>query len=348
MAKRKSLKERMANVLSASDVNYLKNNGDKHPLGYLIQKLGKSGNLIVKELKKLQISPLNPADFQAVEVPILDKVPTPKFKTNPVSNPIELIIDESQSPNPLLVTEPVRIDDTIFTEKEIEFIKENYHSMYLAQIAKTLNQTKYKVLLQVKKLGLHEIKPKDFSAEEMDFIRKNAKNFFLIEIAQKLNKSEYLVRKFYRQEGLVSKKPYRLDFSQEELDFMQENRTILTRREIAQKLNRKYVEVRYLMDKNRWVLTPEETKALKSRWSRECRWPNNIWSAVEEAFVNYNFGKLTYKQMSEILKTKTREQIVTYCKNKGMRVSVASMSKFNAQNSIIANEVLRQKRASAK
>ncbi len=63
MAKRKSLKERLKNVLTTSDLIFLKKNAHNFTLAQLSGRLGHPANVIARELKAMGISPLEKVAF---------------------------------------------------------------------------------------------------------------------------------------------------------------------------------------------------------------------------------------------------------------------------------------------
>lgn len=58
MSVKKTLKSRTENILSSSDINFIKHNAANHTLGQLVGRLGRSENTIKKYLKLLGLETL--------------------------------------------------------------------------------------------------------------------------------------------------------------------------------------------------------------------------------------------------------------------------------------------------
>ncbi len=407
MAKRKSLKERMAAVLSASDINFLKNNAPNHPLGYLVQRLGRDAKLIEKELRRLNISPLDAVVNIPIEEPISVFQPTSNRVFNPTSlekvvSPIEKVVEpvekvvspiEKNIDNDYIVIRrpkkpfseaevdylkkqinnltiaaiarnlgrsavgvsakavklgiyQINLPENKFsgkdaiTDYELAFIKENIANKSIKEIAEELDRPNATIRLKVKQLGLSHFtkgKLKPLDNEEKEYLRKNYSKYSSKQLAEATGISKYLVEKFLNDEGIKPKKikfeRVSLNFNQEELDFIRDNCKTMTRNEIAKHLNKKRLAIKYIVTKNKWGVNKEEANALRSRWSKGNKSRAPVWTAVEEAFINYNFGKLTYTKMAEILKSKTINQIVRYCVARGMRISHEIRVRLNTESS---------------
>ncbi len=73
-AKRKSLQERLQNVLTSSDINFLKRNAEKYTLMQLSAKLGKSNSLVQRNLKTLGLQALDKVET-GVEIEVEEETP---------------------------------------------------------------------------------------------------------------------------------------------------------------------------------------------------------------------------------------------------------------------------------
>jgi hypothetical protein len=372
MPKKKSLKERMAIVLSASDKTYIKNNGDKFTLGYLIQKLGKSSTLIEKELRRLGITPLSSIQNTSDEpLPILngvkefiiqEEVIVKQIENKPLSilNEVkEKVIAKQVEHEPIIIAKvdaeieqieiaqnesDSKISKKRFTEEEINYIRKHSAEITINKIAKHLNRSFYGVRYIISRLGLpvkiglvrHK---KILTDKDIAFIRKNHSKFFIVEIAEKINHSTKTVSDFCKTEGLKIK-TREIEFTQSELDFIRENNGKILRKDMAAKLGREVHAIQYVISKFKWYESAEVAKERRSKMAYQSISPPVIWTPVEEAFVRYNFGKMPYQEMADILKTKGKRQISDYCVKNKMIVTPEMMT----QNRMRSKFLNRQKK----
>lgn len=383
MAKKKSLKERMAEKLSASDINYLLKNAENYTIGFLTTKLGKSVKLIEKELKKHGLKPL-----EAVVIQNIAEEPTPeevKVEVNVVEEPAlpqihprklpymqarEFVRNHHAECTIREMAEQVGVTETsiinylrelglsakpgrnFYSAEEIEYLKANSGKKPVREIAEALGRTVNNVEAKMSALKLstrlpEHMKPYYVTEEQIEYIKKYNTIKTVPEIAKDLNILFSQVRRVRRMYGLEqpAKKTH---FSQEDLAFIEQNYRLLTKREMAYYLKKTPTSIAYQMDIHNWVLTAEETKKLKSRWTKENISPPLTWTPIEEAFIRYNFGKIPFGEMANQLKTKTRSQIGKIAKALGLQVTPEYMSKFNSMNAYKGNGVLKERKQKAK
>ncbi|MCU0324376.1 MAG: hypothetical protein MUF45_03860 [Spirosomaceae bacterium] len=385
MAKKKSLKERMAEKLSASDINYLLKNAENYTIGFLTTKLGKPAKMIEKELKKHGLKPLDAIVIQAAaeepaaeEAKVVVEITTGKEAETPKVHPrkqpymkarefvknhhAELTIREMAEQTGVTETSIINYLKELglsskpgkhfFTPEDVEYLRANSGKKTVKQIADALGRSVSNVEAKMSVLKLstrvpEHMKPFYVTQEQIEYIKKYNGIKTVPEITKDLNLPFSQVRKVRRKYGLEqpAKKTH---FTQNDLAFIEQNYRLLTKREMAYYLKKTPTSIAYQMDIHNWVLTAEETKKLKSRWTKENISPPLTWTPIEEAFIRYNFGKIPFGEMANQLKTKTRSQIGKIAKALGLEVKPEHMSKFNSMNAHKGNEVLRERKQKAK
>lgn len=382
MAKKKSLKERMAEKLSASDINYLLKNAENYTIGFLTTKLGKSAKLIEKELKKHGLKPLNAIVIQAaVEEPAVEEVkavveattaeeieipkvhprkqPYMKAREFVKNNHAELTIREMAEQTGVTETSIINYlrelglsakpGKHFFMPEDVEYLRANSGKKTVEQIAKALGRTvgNIEAKMNALKLTTRVPKPSNITEEQIEYIKKYNGIKTVPQIVKDLNLPLSQVRNVRRKHGL-EQPAKRTHFTEDDLAFIEQNYRLLTKREMAYYIKKSPTSIAYQMDVRNWVLTAEETKLLKSRWTKENISPPLTWTPAEEAFIRHHFGKIPYGEIANRLKTKSRSQVGKIAKMLGLEVKPEHMSVFNRTNAHKANRVLSEKKQKAK
>lgn len=116
-------------------------------------------------------------------------------------------------------------DNQFWSNKEIDFLKNNYLHMKDIEIAEHLNRTHASVINMRIRLNLNKDKAitnKVFSKEEIEFIRKNYKTMSTKEISEKINKDENQIRDKANYLGLIKTSNHKF-WTEEEVDYLMNN-----------------------------------------------------------------------------------------------------------------------------
>lgn len=105
------------------------------------------------------------------------------------------------------------MSESSWTEEQIEFLKYNYQSMTIEEIANALNKTYSCVFSKANKLGLSKTgcKNNKWSEEEIDFIKNHYKDMTTNEIAEYLNRTPKAVHVKKSRLGLKNDPIYDYD-----------------------------------------------------------------------------------------------------------------------------------------
>lgn len=125
------------------------------------------------------------------------------------------------------------------TDKDIEFLKENYNSMSVSEISEKLNKSKATIYKHITSNNLQFInrEGKPWNTEEINFLKSNYKIMSYEDIALKLKRTKKSVQgKCY---GLkLVKSPQSKNWSKEEIEYLKTHVNSETYAEISKHINR--------------------------------------------------------------------------------------------------------------
>ena len=176
------------------------------------------------------------------------------------------------------------MNNRIWTEEEIKYLKENYAKLSAKEIAKNLKRTKNAIKTKVMKLKINK---RIWTAAEIKYIKENYSLLKPVKIANKLNRSLGGIINIANKLGLENYK----DWSDEELDFLKENYSKYTNEELSKIIKGKTI----------WLI---KQCARKLKLKRDL-----FWTEEEINYLKENYSKYTNEELSKMMKNRSSGSI---------------------------------------
>ncbi len=165
-----------------------------------------------------------------------------------------------------------------YTEKELEYIKNNFKTSTIRQIAKELHRPESGVSIKAKQLGLVKQKHSKWTEEEIKFLKENYIQMTSEEISKHVNHSVSAINTMRDRLGLVRN----ASWTQEEIDYLVNNFETTLFSELSKKFNRTEGAIRAkCFDLNLVKKSP--------------------WTDEEIEFVRRNYIDMTTKDIAKTL-----------------------------------------------
>lgn len=226
--------------------------------------------------------------------------------------------------------------EKVFTEKQKQFVKDNWHNKQTWWIAEQLGLNKKQVSHIAERFGLK--KDEDFvvirkeshlTLEQCEFILQNYYNMSNKEICKQLNIPYEYLKSFASRRGL-RKEYYARDsmfFSKEQIDYVKEqypkNKTAI---EIAEDLGIKESQVRQIL------LRHNIKKKKMSPFAS-----NGNLTKYQKQYIIDNYSTMRSNDIARALGI-TYEQLKGYASNKGLKKDVYSSKEFSYGFELFYNE----------
>lgn len=182
----------------------------------------------------------------------------------------------------------------LWTDKDVEILKNNYSSMTDVELGILLDRTPNSIerkrhsLKLKKKIQYSKIRITDEIKKEIIDLDVSVREAYNI-LHPKYGITRDQIEKFYKDSGISKRAPRK--WTKEEDDFIKENTDILSTYDIAQKLNRTPVAI----SKRRNALGIKCTKNIVSVQSEKS------WKDSEIEFLRTNIGNETYENIAKHL-----------------------------------------------
>lgn len=121
-----------------------------------------------------------------------------------------------------------------YTQKDLDYICNNYNHKSVKQIANVLNKTENGIYNAVRKLGLSKQLHKEWTAQDIEFLKNNYVEMTSEEISKKIGHSISAINTQRDKLGLVRNKSW----DKKEIQYLKENYNKKTNKEIAKTLKR--------------------------------------------------------------------------------------------------------------
>lgn len=172
----------------------------------------------------------------------------------------------------------MKILTNYYTEKELEYIKNNFKTSTIRQIAKELHRPESGVSIKAKQLGLVKQKHSKWTEEEIKFLKENYIQMTSEEISKHVNHSVSAINTMRDRLGLVRN----ASWTQEEIDYLVNNFETTLFSELSKKFNRTEGAIRAkCFDLNLVKKSP--------------------WTDEEIEFVRYNYMDMATKDIAKLL-----------------------------------------------
>lgn len=183
-----------------------------------------------------------------------------------------------------------------YTERELEYIKNNYNILTIKEISKVLNKTENSISNAARKLGLKKQIHKEWTKEENDFLIKNYESMTNTEMAKILKRTFNSVSGQMDRLNLVRSNPW----TDNEEKFLNENFMIMTHKEMGDILGR-------------------TEGAIRSKCFDLKLYKKEIpWSDYELDFLKRNYKEMSNVEISKIL-NRTESAIRLQASKMGMK-----------------------------
>ena len=167
----------------------------------------------------------------------------------------------------------------IYTDKEIQFVRNNYKTMTMKQMAEILQINQCHIKNIMNELGLSKQRHRKWTEVEIQYIKENYEKMTADEIGVKLNRSRVSVYGQIKRLNLT-KEP---DYTDDEIQFIKDHYLFMTHEEIGKQLNRSSGSIR-----SKCMYLNLNKKELS-------------WTDQEEAFLIANYASMNKREIAEIL-----------------------------------------------
>ena len=121
-----------------------------------------------------------------------------------------------------------------YSDKELEYIKNNYENKTVKELSIELNKTENSIINAARKLNLIKQKHNKWTEKEINFLKDHYVDMTSEEIAKHLNHTVNAINTQRDRLGLVRNE----NWSEEEIEFLQQNYECMSYHKIGKKLNR--------------------------------------------------------------------------------------------------------------
>lgn len=183
-----------------------------------------------------------------------------------------------------------------YTDEELQYIKDNYSSLTLKEIAKTLKKSEDSISYAITKLGLKKQIHIKWTDEENQFLKDNYLIMTNAELAKELNRSFISVSAQLDRLKLTKAKFW----TKEEEKYLIDNYINMTHQEMGKVLNR-------------------TDGAIRSKCFELNLYKKDVpWTDEELNYIKNNYREKTFKEMSQYL-NRTDNAIRLQCSRMGLK-----------------------------
>jgi transposase len=173
--------------------------------------------------------------------------------------------------------------DLLYSEKELQFLKDNYLTMKNKDMALSLNRSLKSIERKLSKMGLHRQQWHLWTEPEIKFLKDNHDKMSRIELGEHLGRQGYNVGMKMTELGLTT--PFK-KWTVKDIEFLKENYQHISLKEIAAKLNTSQEVIRHKATKLGLIKYKDK----------------NNWNAEDINYLKENKDNVKRENMSEKLK----------------------------------------------